>query len=438
MKRNLRSLFSAALLLLLPVSAFAVDYSVDSATILRVESRDMPGTKKEVLLPATQFLGLDAEKLADGNLSLHLYGWGRADLADKSYNDDKFDGSFTYGYLQYRFKEANADIRAGRFFVREGIVNEQVDGIGARTDLPLGFGISAFGGATVHTTHLAGENSDGKGDTLYGGRANYRYKGLLELGVSGIYEGNAPTLVSYSNGNHRLLGGDIWFSPYRMIDLMGHSSYNPETGTAAEHTYLLNIRPVKDLTLSADFNEHRDRSYLYSWTMFSGAALNPNDKSRSVGGSASYGISKEVDVAADYKHYTRDLGKADRYGADLRLKFLNNSFRSGMGYHYLSAGSGFAIGTNPTASYHELRAFALHDTKNYFAAADIIDYIFVDKIYSEKSAWEGIFSLGYHLSTTLALSADISYGRNPEFTEETRGLIRLTYNTTFAGNGGKK
>ena len=134
----------------------------------------------------------------------------------------------------------------------------------------------------------------------------------------------------------------------------------------------------------------------------------------------------------------RDLGKADRYGADVRLRFLDNSFRSGIGYHYLSAGSGFAIGANAAGSYHELHAYTLHDTKSYFAAADIIDYIFVDKIYGKKTALEGTLSLGYHFSTALALSADISYGMNPEFTEETKGLVRLTYNTTFAGNGGKK
>ena len=51
---------------------------------------------------------------------------------------------------------------------------------------------------------------------------------------------------------------------------------------------------------------------------------------------------------------------------------------------------------------------------------------------------EAIVSLGYHITPALALSGDISYGRNPEFTAETKGLIRLTYNMTFADKGGKK
>src|SRR6185369_7622193 len=149
MKKRCLAFFFTASLFLIPAVVPAADVTVDSSTLLGIGRRDVSGASKETLLPATQFLGLTADKLADGNLSLNLYGWGRADLADKSYNNDKVDGRLTYGFLKYRFNQANAVIRAGRLFVREGIVNDQIDGISARTDLPMGFGLSAFGGATV-------------------------------------------------------------------------------------------------------------------------------------------------------------------------------------------------------------------------------------------------------------------------------------------------
>ncbi len=438
MKKSFFSLFSAASLLALSSVAMAAETSLDATTILRIEQRDASGSSKQNIIPATQFLGLDLDKLADGNLSLHLYGWGRVDLADRSYNNEKADGAFTYGYLQYRFRQANADIRAGRLFVHEGIVNEHVDGLAVRTDLPLGFGLAAFGGATVHTRHLWGEGSDGKGDGILGGRVNYRYRGMLDLGLSGVYESEAPTLVSHTNGDHRLVGGDIWLSPHQIVEIIGHSNYNPETSRMAEHAYRLNLKPLKQLVLTGEFNEYRDQSYLYTWSLFSAAALNPADKSRSVGGSASYTFSKSVELSGDYRHYTRELGNADRFGGDLKLSFLNNSIRGGLGYHYLRASQNFAIGSNPSASYHSLRAYALHDSNTYFAAVDVIDYIFKNKVYNENSAWEGTLSMGYHLTPALALSGDISYGRNPEFTEEFKGLLRLTYNMTFDGKGGKK
>jgi len=438
MKKLLYRLLTVASLLTAANAATAADTAIDATTVIRIEQHDVSGPSKQNIMPATQFLGLDVNKLADGNLSLHFYGWGRVDLEDKSFNDDRADGSLTYGYLQYRFQEANADVRAGRFFVREGIVNEQLDGISIRSDLPLGFALSAFGGATVHSQHLWGESSDGKGDSIIGGRASYRYKGVLELGVSGVYEGKAPALVNYVNGDHRLVGGDIWLSPHRMVEFMGHNSYNPESGSVAEQSYLLNFKPVRRLVLSGEFSEHRDRSSRYAWTMFSGAALNPADRSRSTGMSASYKIGKAVELAADYKHYNREIGNADRYGANARFSLLDNALRSGVGYHYLRAGSGFAIGNSPSASYHNLRGYVMHDGRTFFAALDALGYFFKDRVYNQSSAWETIASLGYHITPALALSGDLSYGRNPEFTRETRGLLRLTYNTTFAGKGGKK
>lgn len=437
MKKNVCRLLSFACLLGIPASALA-DTAVESTTIFRFSKENQPGFPKKDLAPATQFLGIDVDKLGDGNLSVHLYGWGRLDLADKSFNNDRAEGSLTYGYLQYRFDQANTRIRAGRLFVREGIVNEQLDGISARTDLPLGFGLSAFGGAAVHTAHISGENSDGKGDTLYGGRVNYRYKGLLELGLSGVYESAAPTLISHTSGDYRRVGGDIWITPVKTIDIIGHSSYNPETEQFAEHSYLLNLKPAEKLVLTGEFNQQREQSYLYAWTMFSAALLNPNDRSRSVGLSASYEINPKLEASADYKHYSREFGSADRFGGNIRVKYDENSIRGGIAYHYLNAGDGFAIGSNPSASYHELRGYLMHDSKSYFAAIDLLGDFFKDKIYNESAAWEAATSLGYHITPAVALSGDVSYGRNPQFTEEVKALLRLTYNMTYPGTGGKK
>ena len=80
----------------------------------------------------------------------------------------------------------------------------------------------------------------------------------------------------------------------------------------------------------------------------------------------------------------------------------------------------------------------MHDSNTYFAAVDVMDFIFKDKVYAEKSAWEAIASIGYHVTPGLSLSGDFSYGRNPQFTEEVRGLVRMTYNLTHDSKGGRK
>ncbi len=421
------------------VSAQAAELSVDSTTILRFEKFDsIRGNTNQNIAPATQFFGLTADKLGDGNLSLHLYGWGRSDLADNSFNSRTDDGNLTYGYLQYRFSQTGANVRAGRHTIHEGIINEQIDGISARTDLPMGLGLSVFGGATVHNYDSNGKKIDGKGDSLYGGRINYRYKGVLDVGFSAVYESSVTNPASLTNDTYGRIGGDIWLTPFPTVDIIGQSGYNRETSKFANHSYLLNYKPISKLVLTGDYNHYSDNSYIFPRTPISSSPFNPNDKSSSAGLTASYGVSNNLESALDYKHYTREFGSADRYGGEIRVKFKDNSIRGGVGYHYLNAGQGFAITPYTSGSYQELRCYLMQDTKSYFAAVDVLGQFFKVPIYNESRAWEAITSLGYHITPALALSGDISYGRNPQFTEEVKGLIRLTYNMANNGSGGKK
>ena len=438
MNVSIRCLLAATCAIGVASPLCAAEIQTDASTLFRFWSRDVTGSQRESLMPATQLLGLDATKLADGNLSLHLHGWGRYDLADQSYNSDKANGNLDYGYLRYRFDAANADIRAGRFSVREGIISELVDGASLRTDLPYGFGISAFGGAPVHSAHLSGETTDGKGNVVGGGRLNYRYNGLFELGASAVAESKSSAVTGHPAASYRRYGGDLWLSPLRAVELMGRSSYDPETKRLADNSWRLNITPIQGLILTGEFDDYNERSYLNSWKLMSTAELDPSRNSRTTGGRVSYQVSRNVTLSGDYKHYMRLGGSADRFGGEVKLTAFDNALRTGLGYHYLNAGPQFAITSTASASYHELRAYALHDTKTYFAAVDLLGQLFKEKIYGEKNAWEALASLGYHITPALAISGDISHGRNPEFTRETKGLVRLTYNTTFDLTGGKK
>src|ERR687887_152781 len=71
MKNLLCRMFPALFLLALPAAALA-DTSVDSTSIVRLFQDSRPGFARRDLAPATHFLGIDADKLGDGNLSLHF------------------------------------------------------------------------------------------------------------------------------------------------------------------------------------------------------------------------------------------------------------------------------------------------------------------------------------------------------------------------------
>ena len=135
----------ALLATLVTGTAMAQSVAVSTTTIAQTWKQDIPGFTKGTFTPVTEFVGVDVTKIGGKDaLSLHLYGWGRTDLADQSSSDGKHAGDLTYGYLQYNFSQANAELKAGRFTVNQGVGNEQVDGVSARTDLRYGFTVSGF------------------------------------------------------------------------------------------------------------------------------------------------------------------------------------------------------------------------------------------------------------------------------------------------------
>jgi len=418
---------------LLPTLSMATDAAINSTTLFRFEERSIPEFNKQTLVPATQFLGADLDRIGDENLSFHFYGWGRLDLADKSTDGSKSDGDLTYGYLRYNFPKANGEIKAGRFFIYEGGIVESINGISARADLlPTyqGLALSLFSGTPV-TLDRANDN---KGNYIVGGRLSYRYAGLLELGGSIVHEGgmdrNGPN--SDLKDYRQLVGGDIWLSPHKMVELNGRTFYNTATSGISENSYILTVKPSTPLIISALFNQYNLKDYFSDTNLRSLFNPDAGDKFKSYGGSVTYTIAKPVEVTADYKRYQRDSkGNSNRFGAELRLTLANNKLRSGFSYHRLDAASGIN-------SFHEVRGYALYDQARYFGSLDAISHIFDDSIDGRKTAFEAIASIGYRIMPNLALSGDLSYGENPRMTEDLRGVLRLTYNYNYTNKGAGK
>jgi len=424
-----------ALVFQLPAFVCAAQIGVTSTTLFRFEQRVFPGFARETAVPATQFLRADLDKIGDGNLSLHLYGWERVDLADRSTNEGPNDGDLAYGYLDYRFPTANAEIKAGRFIVKEGVAAEQIDGVSARADLQKGFTLALFGGAPVKLDR----DSKSKGDYIVGGRGSYRLRGKLELGVSGLQEGGV-TLNAAGNtkDDRQLVGGDIWLFPHRFIELNGHTFYNTATDGIAEHSYLLALKPSRIYSVSAIYNEQRFKNYFTYTNIHS--LFNPDNggEVKSYGGAISWSITAPVEVTTDYRHYDRtslvstdNNGNSDRYGVEARLRLLDKKLRSGFAYHR-------SDGANSFNSYHEVRGYCLYDSGRYVTSFDAIAQFYKNSIFNRKEAFELIASSGYRILQDLLLSGEIGYSQNPQFSDDLRGVLKLTYNYAYTIKGAKK
>jgi hypothetical protein len=433
--KNIGRLLVLALVSLSPAIAGASDVRIGGTSLFRFEQSAFPGFAKETVIPATQFLGVDLDKIGDSNLSLHLYGWERLDLSGRSTDEKDNDGDFTYGYLSYRFSKANGEIKAGRFFINEGVAAEQIDGLKVRTDLNHGFTLSMFGGAPVKLDR----DKKSKGDWIAGGRGSYRLDGVFELGVSGLHEGNV-TLdpAGGPKSDRQLLGGDIWLSPHRTVELNGHTFYNAVTHGIAEHSYYLSIKPHKTLSFSGMYNEERFRNY-FTYTNFR-SLFNPDNggELRAYGGGIAWTVVPSLEISADYRRYNRfsnvvtdSNGNSNRYGGEVRLTLLDNKVRSGLSYHRSDSASSFN-------SYHEGRGYLLYAGSRFSASVDGIVQLYENRIFNKKRSYEVIGSAGVRLLSDLVLSGDVSYGQNPQVDEELRGVVRLTFNYESAQDGAKK
>ena len=151
---------------------------VTSHSSLALYERDTSTDKSSTLIPFYEYLGLNYVTV-DEALSFYGYGWGRLNLTDNNYYEQKNDGEILAGYLKYRFDKANTSMMLGRQQLFSGVANASLDGLSMQAALGASFDISLYGGSPVALTE------DGRsGDSILGGRiANYR-SGLYELGLS--------------------------------------------------------------------------------------------------------------------------------------------------------------------------------------------------------------------------------------------------------------
>jgi hypothetical protein len=398
--------------------AAMAETAINATTLVRFEQRSLPGFDKQNLVPATQFLSLASTGVGDPNLSIYLSAWGRVDLADKSTAKDS-DGTLSYGYLRYLFPKADAEIKAGRFFVFEGVSSENIDGVFAKTGLAKGFAISAFGGAPVHPA----SSVDNRGNSITGGRFSYSAPSYLELGVSTVYEkGLISGPLAKLRDTRQLVGGDLWLKPHAVADLKGRISYDTINQGIAEQSWLLGLKTGSSSTLTVDYSQFEFKELFAASSIRS--LFNPDTPGGQKKAGFSYSIqaAKPLELTAAYHHTEQDQkGPSDRFGLQGRLNAFEDKGIAGLSYNRVNAPSG-------VNSYHETRAFLIYTTAKYSASIDGILNLYDEPINGKKNGFEVQGSAGYRLKPNLNLSFDLSFAQNPAYNSEVKGLARLSYN----------
>jgi len=448
----------ALLATLMSATAWGQEVSVYGLTMAQMWKSETPGFDKTTYTPATQFLGIDATKLGSEKLSLHLFGWGQTDLGKVpsrfSDNESKNAGYLSYGYLQYQFNQANAELKAGRFTVNQSTGFEQVDGVSGRTDLINGFTVSAFAGKPVlfkTVDPVSQKDHDYQHDVIFGARLGWRAARFGELGLSYTQDGTDPAAnlahPSATEYTRRRLGADISVTPGMAFDLRGRTVFDVsnERSNVAEHDYTASFKLGSQVTLSGNYAQRDFKYYFAGTNLPSLFRVDENDLFKGHGVSLTWNTPFwGIQAVADYRHMNRlSYGETNRGGGELRWASSDRKVLVGASAHYTNAQVTLLVdATNPARSLSngEVRAYGIVTKDKFTGSLDAIYQKFKASnpyMAGLKNAHEVIASLGYQATKNVKVSGDISNGSTPAAKNETRGSLRAEYRFGFGKKGGQ-
>ena len=454
--------YVALLATLLSATAWGQEVSLYGTTMAQMWKSEV-GVDKSTYTPATQYLGIDVSKLGTEKLSLHLFGWGRTDLGDSTNLDgSKTAGYLNYGYLQYRFDQANAEIKAGRFTINQGTGFEQVDGVSLRTDLRGGFTFSAFGGKPVlfkTVDPTSQKDYDFQRDVIYGTRLGWRIPKFGEIGVSYLHDGTkaakdltVPSPVDYTR---KQMGIDLLIAPGTVFQVRGRTIFDmadhvaPAAGTAkpstiAEHDYTAIVKFGPKVVFTANVAERNFYAYFAGTNLPSLFRQDDKDKFKGFGGSLTVSATDKLQVIADYRHTNREsFGDVNRIGGEVRYASTEKHYMAGLGLRSVNASK--VLQVDPAAPGHSLshteaRAWTMVEKNKFSLSLDGILQQYKEGnpyLNGLTSLYEVVASVGFKASENLKLSGDISRGSTAVAKDETRGLLRAEYRFGFGKKGGQ-
>src|SRR5512147_314317 len=82
--------------------------------------------------PLYEYVELDGKDQNQGKWDMHLSAWGAYDFKTEQFGDKSRD-ELTYAYLRYSpYQDKRLLLYAGRHYVFDGVVAEQIDGVSMR------------------------------------------------------------------------------------------------------------------------------------------------------------------------------------------------------------------------------------------------------------------------------------------------------------------
>jgi hypothetical protein len=405
--------------LCLPISVGAAEIRVQSDTLFRGFERDTAIEKDGAVIPVYEYLQIDVDTPDEPGLAFHLYGWGRADLADNEYYTDTTAGELLYGYLEYSRKMARFNAKLGRQHVFEGVANETVDGLRISSDLGRYFSGSLYGGQQVALTIKEGRS----GDSIYGGRLAHHLAGRYDLGLS------YKKIRNDSADAEEVTGIDLSaYLPYN-VNLYGLSTYNLDSDDWGEHSYELrfNLGPV---ALRPYFQKFQYEDYFATGANSAGPFrfLADSGEELTVGGAdLTLPVGSAWVLVGKYKHYNYQVLDATSpyYAAQATW--------SGEKHCQIGGEVGYMNGDAAQNDYYLVRAYTYWDQLPSallvgFISGDVVYVDYDQEIYGENNSLFVSLGAGQKfMDDVLELKLSADYSSDPYFDEDVRGMLTASY-----------
>lgn len=402
----------------MPATLLSAEFFLDSETRVRVFERDTSEEDDALIVPAYEYLRLDAGNLKSRGLSFHLYGWGRVDFGEDGFFEEDSAGELLYGYLQYAHPETTFTAQLGRFYVFEGVTaNESIEGLRASVGVTEHFSVSAYAGYPV-----ALDDTDGfEGDFTTGGRIAHHLNTLYEIGAS------YNIIYNDADQEEQRIGLDLALNFPFGASIFGFSSYNLESEGWAEHSWELQFA-FADLQIRPYFQRYRFEDYFDDGVK----TPDPFDFIRDTGEDLTvYGADVTRLIAENWEAGVK--GKALEYDDSDDAQYFAGLI-NWFGEDLTSAGAELGFMNSDTADndYILSRIWAYLDQlpplNKGFVTGDIVYVYYDEDIFNEDASF--FLSLGAgrrFLNDSLEVEVSGDYSSDPFFDDDLRGMVVARY-----------
>ncbi|HVI74780.1 MAG TPA: hypothetical protein VM683_07325 [Anaeromyxobacteraceae bacterium] len=427
MTNRLRLMVFAAALAL--AGAARADTVRASSTTMLLARQDFRDGSTITAVPVYELIDVNASDMHTryADFEVALSTWGSIDLADKRFwqngasVDSRFTGDVNVGFVRADLLNHALTLRLGRQMIADGTSRMvQIDGAAAEVRLPANFGLTGYAGSPVAPRFSTRGGTEVVGNLAAtfttGGRAYWRYPGLLDLGAS---------VVMATNGGdpaRQDVGVDFKLTPHHLIVLTGSGFWSLYEDRIGEAAVAAQVFPVHHLDVTVDYRHVEPDLFLSRNSIL---AVFAADKRNDVGGAVHYGGIKFVSLDADYHYLIEDAG----HGHWARLKGTAHpsvSSTAGVELSYLKNAASVDNG------YKQARLFGAVELYKVTGTLDLNGYFYDGAINGEKKSLLATATIAYPLwrgwRATLAGSA----GTTPYMESQFDLMAKLVYDQIYA------